>query len=436
MADTLDDHEAPKEIKDMFFDPECSPSSKKGKDACAQLMVLFLEAEDRHTPRLRKRKNKDLEILEAQLSAVLGNMVISTVRNKPTGIAITQSNSILGKKDTHPILNDTLRQVLKLLEDVQLICRRIGDVRKRLQTTITPGKRGLQLIAEFNLSRRDFKQKDREPVVLRARKTTEEKQKGKPGKELPLPEGSHVDFMQAQVVRFNEYLSKQQVIYCGGRKDIDDERKTTYRVFNNGSLCEWGRLYGGFWHSLSGAKDGLPDQRCDIEINGEFLTGLDYGQTAVRILYSLEGVDVPLKDAYLLPGWENSREGIKKLLNTLINDQSGDAKAIRKLFKDRIGLSVEKLTSEALASIYEHHSSIKHHFAGTSTGRIFFEESNHLMRVLMALVDMNIPALPVHDCLYVRDSDVPTVRPLMKSMFEEHFKVSINVNDSYMSLRR
>jgi len=430
MADTLEDHEEPKDLKDIFFDPECRPSTRKGKEACAQILLLYLEAEDRHAPRLRNRKSKDLEILKAQLSAVLGNMVASTVRIKPTGIAITQSNSILGKKDSHPILNDTLRQVLQLLEGELLICRTVGDVLKRKQTTITPGKRGLQLISEFNLSRGDFKHKDRQPLVLRSRKTIDEKRKGKSGKELPLPKGPHVDFMQAQVVRFNEYLSKQQIFYLGNRDDIDDERKTTHRVFNNGSLCEGGRLYGGFWHSLSGAKDGLPDERCDIEINGELLTGLDYGQIAVRILYSFEGVDVPLEDAYLLPGWERSREGIKKLINTLINDPSCEAKAIRKLFKDRSGLNVERLTSEALASIYEHHSTIKHHFAGKSTGKIFFEESNHLMRVLMALVDMNIPALPVHDCLYVRDSDVPTVRPLMKSMFEEHFKVSINVNDS------
>ena len=230
-------------------------------------------------------------------------------------------------------------------------------------------------------------------------------------------------------VGFNEFLAAQAIEYVGSRSDIDDERKTTHRVFNNGRMNEGGRLYGGFWQSLSGAKDGKPDERANnICINDEHLVGLDYGQIAVRMLYSFEGQQLEMEDAYVLDGWgPECREGMKKLINSMINDSTGEPKALKKLFGRSYGMKVPELTEKAKQSIYKQHAAIRNHFNGTSTYRLFYEESNHLMRVLMKLVDMDIPVLPVHDCLYVRLIDENTVRQLMMDMFTDHFKVAITV---------
>ncbi len=428
MSDTLSDDNEPVEQKDLFFDPDSSPSTRRGKDACAKFVELFLKAEELHTPRTRRRRVNDQEVLERQLSAILGNLVAGSVRKKPTPVAVTQSKSVLGRKESHVVLNDKLPDVLKILASTQMLTLAPGNYAEGRMTTIEAGAEGLDLINEYSLNRSDFRHKDRKPIVLRARKTVEEKKKKKPGKELEPPDTDEARRMAAEVDRLNDYLSKQLIEYVGDREDVDDERKTTHRVFNNGSLSEGGRLYGGFWQSLAGAKDGRPDERCEIEINGELLVGLDYGQIAVRILYSFEGVQIDMEDAYLLPGWENSREGVKKLLNTMINDPTSQHKAVRKLFDDRKGLTVLQLTKAAVESIYQYHGAIKGHFAGTSTGRLFFEESNHLIRLLMELIEMDIPALPIHDCLYVRMSDADTVRELMRNRFIEYFKVNIYVS--------
>ncbi len=428
MSDTLSDDNEPVEQKDLFFDPDSSPSTRRGKDACAEFVELFLKAEELHTPRTRRRRVNDQEVLERQLSAILGNLVAGSVRKKPTPVAVTQSKSVLGRKESHVVLNDKLPDVLKILASTQMLTLAPGNYAEGRMTTIEAGAEGLDLINEYSLNRSDFRHKDRKPIVLRARKTVEEKKKKKPGKELEPPDTDEARRMAAEVDRLNDYLSKQLIEYVGDREDVDDERKTTHRVFNNGSLSEGGRLYGGFWQSLAGAKDGRPDERCEIEINGELLVGLDYGQIAVRILYSFEGVQIDMEDAYLLPGWENSREGVKKLLNTMINDPTSQHKAVRKLFDDRKGLTVLQLTKAAVESIYQYHGAIKGHFAGTSTGRLFFEESNHLIRLLMELIEMDIPALPIHDCLYVRMSDADTVRELMRNRFIEYFKVNIYVS--------
>lgn len=430
MTDTLKDHEEPTEQKDLFFDPETAPSSSKGKDACKYFIAQFVTAEAVHAPRTRQRKAKDAELLEKQLSAILGNLVAGAVRKKPTPTAITLSKRILGHKDTHPVLNDKLPEVLKVLHKANLLTLTPGSQAERRQATIDANFEGAQIINQFGLTRSDFKHREREPIVLRARKTAEQKRKRKPGNEILLHEIEDVLRMRDEVVRFNEFISKQDIEYVGDREDIDDERRSMHRVFNNGRLYEGGRLYGGFWQRLSGADEetNKPDEReDDICINNEHLIGLDYGQVAVRILYSFEGKQLEMDDAYVLPGWENSREGIKKLINSMINDPTGQTKAIRRLFKDGYGLKVNKLTEKAKESIYKHHTAITSHFEGTSSGRLFYEESNHLMRLLMELIDMNIPALPIHDCLYVRLSDANTVRELMKTRFIEYFNVYIEV---------
>lgn len=431
MSDTLHDDNEPAEQKDLFFDPDSSPSTRRGRDACAKFVGLFLKTEEQHTPRTRRRRVKDQEVLERQLSAILGNLVAGSVRKKPTPVAVTQSKSVLGRKESHVVLNDKLPDVLRILASTQMLTLAPGNYAEGRMTTIEAGAEGLDLIDEYSLNRSDFRHKDRKPIVLRARKTAVEKKKKKPGKELALPDTDEVRRMEAELVRFNKYLSQQAIEYIGDRQDVDDERKTTHRVFNNGSLCEGGRLYGGFWQSLAGAKGGKPDERCDIEINREMLVGLDYGQIAVRILYSFEGKQLDMEDAYVLDGWgEECREGMKKLINSMINDPHGQPKAVKKLFGRTYGLKVPELTVKATTSIYEQHAAIKDHFAGTSTGRLFYEESNHMMRLLMELIDMDIPALPVHDCLYVRASDVDTVRELMRNRFIEYFKVNIYVNQT------
>ena len=429
MSDTLFDESEPREQRDIFFDAESTPSTRNGKAACKQLMELFLATEAIHTPRKRLRKSKDQQILEQQLGAILGNLVAGTIRKKPTPVAVTQSNTILGSKDSHPVLNDKLPDVLAILVASDVLYKKAGSYSEKKQSTIEVTQKGLKLIHEFGLKRSDFRHKERKPVVLRARKTSEDKKRNKPGKEIELPDTEDVRRVTEEVTRFNEFIAAQAIEYVGNRTDIDDERRTTHRVFNNGRMNEGGRLYGGFWQSLSGAKDGKPDERADdICINDEHLVGLDYGQIALRMLYSFEGKQLEMEDAYVLDGWgPECREGMKKLINSMINDPTCEPKALKKLFGKTYGLKVPELTEKAKQSIYKQHATIRSHFNGTSTYRLFYEESNHLMRVLMKLVELDIPALPVHDCLYVRLSDENTVRQLMTDMFTDHFKVAITV---------
>ena len=143
MSDTLSDDNEPVEQKDLFFDPDSSPSTRRGKDACAKFVELFLKAEELHTPRTRRRRVKDQEVLERQLSAILGNLVAGSVRKKPTPVAVTQSKNVLGSKQSHVVLNDKLPDVLKILASAQMLTLTLGNFEEGRLTTIEAEAEGL-----------------------------------------------------------------------------------------------------------------------------------------------------------------------------------------------------------------------------------------------------------------------------------------------------
>jgi len=425
--DFLDDKEEFKD-RDLFFDPEAKACSSKGKKATREFIDFFLHVEEHKGLRQRARKAKDTEILNLQLEAIAANIVVGHLRKKPTPIAITLSKQTIGRTKSHQILNDKLRSVLDILDKTFAIKFKLGSYSEHRLSTISAGLFIESLISKYALVKSDFIAKDRFPIILRKTKTPAQRASKRPGTELELPDTPESRRLIQEVIKFNGFLDKQKIEYIGSKERIDDERKSVHRVFNNGRLTDGGRIYGGFWQQLSGAKDEEDDEReVDILINGEHLVGLDYGQIAFRILYSFEGLQPEMEDIYVLPGWENSREGMKKLMNAMFNDPYNESSAVKKYFNDRNSLNKEELTRHVKQAITRHHLPIMNHLGGKSTFKVFYEESNHIMRLLLKLVDMNVPALPVHDCLYVRLSDKDLVKELMETTFKDYFRVDIQV---------
>jgi hypothetical protein len=50
-----------------------------------------------------------------------------------------------------------------------------------------------------------------------------------------------------------------------------------------------------------------------------------------------------------------------------------------------------------------------------------FRESEMMMGVLHRCVDQNLPAWPLHDCIFVRHSDIEEAAATIKSEFSNHF---------------
>jgi hypothetical protein len=417
--------------KDLFFDPFAKPVTKRAQQAANVFLDLFIKTESEFKPRKRSRKAIDQSILEEQLGCIFANLASSQLRKKPKAIAISLSKQELGRKSTPRILNDTLSEVLKTLSKnfAEALTLTKGSHELGKRSTIEPLPFIAELIQAHQLRNSDFNTKDRQPVILRARKTPDQKRKGKPGKELELPDTPELKVLQDQINQINAFIKQQDISYVGGRPEIDEERLTIYRVFNNGRLDEGGRLYGGFWQQLSGEE-----REEDILINGEHVVGPDYGQMAVSILYALESASMPLEDAYMLKGWEGYRDGVKRYINKLLHDDTGTPKVKASEFVGCRYKKVDSITEALRKDVFKHHSAIAKHFDGRSSGRLFYEESNLLVHVLLELQKKNICALPVHDSLYVNiDMATETIKT-MKSAFKDLLGGDVKVTYKYIDV--
>ena len=417
--------------KDLFFDPFAKPVTKRAQEAANVFRDHFIKTESQFKPRKRARKAIDQSILEEQLGCIFANLASSQLRKKPKAIAISLSKQELGRKDSPRILNDTLKDILETLSGAfaGTLTLEIGSYNKGRRSTIEPRPYISELITTYHLRKSDFNTKERQPVILRARKTPEQKRKKKAGKELELPDTPEVKKLQEQINQINEFIRQQDISYVGDRPEIDEERLTIYRVFNNGRLDEGGRLYGGFWQQLSG------EERDDeIRINGSKVLGPDYGQMAVSILYALEGISMPLEDAYKLRGWEDYRDGVKTYINKLLHDDTGTPQAKKSDFIGCKYRKVEAITESLRKDVFEKHKAIAHHFDGRSSGRLFYEESNLLVHVLLELQNKGICALPVHDSLYVAQENSEETIKAMKTAFKDLLGGDVKVTMKYLDV--
>jgi hypothetical protein len=196
----------------------------------------------------------------------------------------------------------------------------------------------------------------------------------------------------------------------GYPKDVDLTVRKLRRRFTMRRFDRGGRLFGGFWVPL-------PKQArlWFMRIEGEAVTGLDYSQLNPLLCYSVAGVKPPPGDAYTLRGLEQCREGVKKIFNAMLFKSQLERfpRGVRKLFPPSV--KCEDVT----AAILKRHPKLKVDLcSGVKGHTLQFLESETMMRVLSRCRELNIVALPVFDCLYVRETAEEAVRTIM----EEDFK--------------
>lgn len=110
---------------------------------------------------------------------------------------------------------------------------------------------------------------------------------------------------------------------------------------------------------------------------------------------------MPLNEVYELYGLEEKRDAVKRYINNLVHDDTGTPKANKSDFIGCKYKNVETINEAFGKGVFEQHTTIAKHFDGRSSGRLFFEESNLLVKVLLELQSKGICALPIHNSLYV-----------------------------------
>lgn len=202
------------------------------------------------------------------------------------------------------------------------------------------------------------------------------------------------------------------------------------RIFSDGSLQSGGRLYGN-WQGLNS------EERLRLTIDGERLCEIDIKACYIFLANAMTGntMDLPA-DPYGLLGFvsrENCqdrkrqmRDAGKRLLSVYLSkktemvrfpdgkkDQEGRTIPYREEFCIRKGVKVGDMMQDACETF----PFLKN--VPFRSGVLMWQESNIMVKALLALAELDIPAFPVHDCLLCKEKDKDLViDQLQRAMIE------------------
>ena len=270
--------------------------------------------------RVRKRRRQDQMTFEVTVGALMCDMIHRELTAPGAWVAVPLSKTMLGRRDRYSsrALGKTLPAILQRMTApemgyAELIKGAPGPFGTSRQTTMRAGSRLRDRIASAGLSLDDLGRQATDEVIML-----------KGPREARWDAGALIDYKdtprtrtyRSEIERINSWLARADISFdpaAAPDKVVDDTDRHLRRYFNNGSFKAGGRLFGGFWQELKKRERGA-----GITIESEPVVMLDYAQMGPRILYSLAGATPPDHDAYLIPGLDHHREGVKRLFGSLL----------------------------------------------------------------------------------------------------------------------
>ncbi|WP_295686369.1 hypothetical protein [uncultured Nevskia sp.] len=428
-----DDGLAPaEELDDRDFNPHRVPIGSWAKTLVEEAIRDVLAQEERKKTRVRARRAVDLKTFEHTVSAILCDVVHRQLSDPGEWITVTFDKSVLGCGGRYraTALNTKLPDIVRALDARRWIELEVGyhehpfrQGRPSKQTRIRAGETLTRLYTDNNTIRlSDYDLEDSEEVVILRRRRESHRDRGG---DTDYPETEQTTRYREDLRRINKALRDASLSFIGtghnGREvDLGDRRLR--RIFNDGSFERGGRLYGGFWQGLKSE-----DRARGLRLNGQPTVTLDYGQTALRILYGMAGIQPTWEDGYQVPGLEGHREGVKTLLNAMLNRDTPlqkFPKGVRQLFPRNTP------AWQAVRLIETFHPPLKTKWRPRVGMELMFRESQILVEVLLRLLDLKIVALPVHDALIVSQANQGVTQELMLEVFHTHTSIEAKVGIS------
>jgi hypothetical protein len=420
-ASALD--EAPiKLADDRFFEPWRAPRTPKAKTLVADVIRQIESYEERRKLRDRKRKQRDQVAFEMTVAAIICDLADAHLTNHMEGLAVSRSNQELGTKSRYrsPVLGKKFPEILDLMKSPELsfVRQQLGYrnplANRNQRTMITVGPRLRNMIVERSLDLSDIGwSMNEETIILKEAKEDYWTQ----GERVEYEDTADTNLMRARLRTINEWLDQADIhIFDPGNltfSALDERDRRLRRFFTQGSFEKGGRLFGGRWQAMR-----KQERLNKLDINGENVVELDYGQMTPRILYGIAGVKPPTSDAYLVPGAEDPakfREGYKKLLNALLFTE----KLLERKPQGTESLLPKENIRVLAERLREFHQPIAHYFETGIGHHLQYLESEVMVEVLLRLQDQEIVGLPIHDAVIVAASAEDTTRKVMSEVFFE-----------------
>ena len=221
--------------------------------------------------------------------------------------------------------------------------------------------------------------------------------------------------------------------------NITHHGKFVRRVFNNGTLDDGGRFYGGWWQRLDGSY------RKAIRINNLPTVEIDYSSLHVILAYTEVGIDywdMTDDDPYELPvrGVTNPDHcrDITKLL-FLLGFNASDEQSLFKAFRSELDYTAnpysfpDDVLSELLDGIKDRHPKISHLICSGAGLRLMSLDAKMCEYVIEQFVERDTPILTVHDSFIVPFGTERQLDRVMKEAFkhvteQRHVKAKYNQN--------
>ncbi|WP_417484569.1 hypothetical protein [Maricaulis salignorans] len=225
-----------------------------------------------------------------------------------------------------------------------------------------------------------------------------------------------LDRLRGGVRRLNTAIAAGHYAYRGRPRTPSP----LYRVMAP-DLKGRGRWFGGWWQGLS--KRNRAD---NLEIDRERVVEVDFTASALSIAYGLAQQRMPEGDPYALDGLTDqaARAGVKNFVCAMLSSKkplkawpgATYAKNGNRIPSDAEAYLQGRITPSALARlITEKHSAVSSFLSSGRMDAIQRVESNAIALSVMKLREADISALPVHDALWVAESQAERTCDVMAS---------------------
>ena len=416
------DAEAPDEPEpDPWFNPYRFPGSEQAWSVVQEV----LDDLTAHESRQRARKTKDRYWLQDVLPALVTDLTYHYLSGSPgSGLVVPRAKRDLGKTSRYypPFFTRSFPGLLDALETLSYLKQQKGTYSGMpalsRRTTIKAGSALIALVEKHQITFDDLALSDHEEVIILKR-----------AKRDHLDEGERIEYddtpttrrYRAELRAINSWLAKADIGFdpAAHKLPVDLRARRLFRYFANADFKSGGRLFRGFW-------ENLPKQARlhGITIEGEHVVELDYAQLNPMLAYAKANASPPQGDAYTLPGFEQCRDGVKKVFNALLFD-----KGPRKSFPKGVNVLFPPKTKigDVIRSIHEKHPKLTSVLSTGAGFHLMFLESEIMMRVLEQLRDQGIVGLPVFDAVIVKASAAKAATAVMKNEFEKATGLEIQV---------
>jgi hypothetical protein len=404
------ERDAQPERSSVMFNPWLT-SSLKTVQATAENILFNYES---LAPRKQRRmKARDRENLATMLHTVVANLAWAAAKEidpATIGISLRTSKQKVTRYDRPGFsgLPNVLRVFAENLGRISLQ----RSSRKGIASQITLAPIEMEFWRPFTFRSEDFSEviEARETICLS--RTERDYVDGSVTRELIHYEDSHESRRyREEMARINAYLAKSDlrmesdtgpltatsIRHLRRHFKLPPENDDRSPRFDLG-----GRLFGGWWQELP------RERRHAIRIGGEPIADLDFASMFLRLAYLEAGIPPPEGDLYAaIPGFSDPRwrDGVKKVVSAMLFRDSPMTRLPRGLTGE---LPPYLRATTVRSAIRKAHPALAQVLESGIGLHLMFVESQILVAALLRLVDLGIPALPMHDGLMVPRSKATT----------------------------